>query len=101
MTRTSVTGAGRVKGRPRIVVVGDLLLDRDVVGRIDRIAPDAPVPVLDVTSVRETPGGAGLAALLVAASGATVTLITPVADDPAGALLRKMLGVHLEVLQLG
>ena len=48
----------------RLLVIGDTLLDRDVAGRVERVCPDAPVPVVDVADVRERPGGAGLAALL-------------------------------------
>jgi rfaE bifunctional protein nucleotidyltransferase chain/domain/rfaE bifunctional protein kinase chain/domain len=84
--------------RPRVVVVGDLLLDRDVDGTTERLCPDSVAPVLDVAAVRESPGGAGLAALLCAASGADVTLVAPVADDDAGRRLRELLragDVHL------
>ncbi len=86
---------------PHVVVVGDVLLDRDLIGTSERLAPDAPVPVLDVTNLRESPGGAGLAALLAARSGARVTLIAPIADDAAGAALRGLLDPHLEVIPLG
>jgi rfaE bifunctional protein nucleotidyltransferase chain/domain/rfaE bifunctional protein kinase chain/domain len=86
--------------RPRIAVLGDLLLDRDLTGRTDRISPDAPVPVLDVEDVAASPGGAGLVALL-AAEEADVTLVAPVADDEAGRRLRSELtaaGVELHAL---
>jgi len=75
----------------RLVVVGDVLLDRDVDGGVTRIAPDAPVPVLDETSARERPGGAGLAALIAARGGAKVALVTAVADDEAGARVVTLL----------
>ncbi|NAZ81363.1 adenylyltransferase/cytidyltransferase family protein [Kineococcus sp. R8] len=76
-----------------MVVVGDSVLDRDLLGRSQRLAPDAPVPVVDLTEVQESPGGAGLTALLVAAgggsgAGAETTLVTPLADDDAGRRLR-------------
>jgi D-beta-D-heptose 7-phosphate kinase/D-beta-D-heptose 1-phosphate adenosyltransferase len=83
-----------------VVVVGDVVLDREITGRADRICPDAPVPVLDVTSVRQSPGGAGLTALLVAAAGVRVTLVTPIADDDAGAALLSMLAAQLAVIRL-
>ncbi|PFG39942.1 rfaE bifunctional protein kinase chain/domain/rfaE bifunctional protein nucleotidyltransferase chain/domain [Georgenia soli] len=76
---------------PHVVVVGDVVLDRDVDGRVERLSPDAPVPVVDVSGVRESPGGAGLAALLCAAGGARVTLVAPVADDAPG----ERLAAHL------
>jgi bifunctional ADP-heptose synthase (sugar kinase/adenylyltransferase) len=46
-------------------VVGDLLLDREVLGAVDRMCPEAPVPVLDEVEILDRPGGAGLAALFV------------------------------------
>ena len=53
--------------RMSLVVVGDVLLDRDLDGRAERLAPDAPVPVVDEIVERPRPGGAGLAAALAAA----------------------------------
>ncbi len=88
-------------GPPHVVVVGDVVLDRDLVGTAERLAPDAPVPVLDVSSLRETPGGAGLAALLAAGSGARVTLVAPIADDDGGARLRALLEPHVELIAIG
>lgn len=76
--------------RPVIGVVGDVLLDRDVEGTVTRLCPDAPVPVVDVDAVRESPGGAGLAALLCAGS-ADVVLVAPLADDDGGHALRRQL----------
>jgi rfaE bifunctional protein nucleotidyltransferase chain/domain/rfaE bifunctional protein kinase chain/domain len=91
----------RADSTPRhVVVVGDVVLDREITGRTERICPDAPVPVLDVTSVREFPGAAGLTALLVAASGAKVTLVAPIADDDAGATLLSMLAAQMDVIRL-
>ncbi|MGY4642336.1 PfkB family carbohydrate kinase [Cellulomonas sp. URHB0016] len=87
--------------RPHVVVVGDLLLDRDVDGHSERLCPDAPAPVLDVTATSESPGGAGLAALLCAADGARVTLVAPVADDASGRLLTDALRSRVDVVGLG
>ncbi|HEX3002615.1 MAG TPA: PfkB family carbohydrate kinase [Angustibacter sp.] len=76
----------------RLLVIGDALLDRDVTGRVERVAPDAPVPVVDVRDVSERPGGAGLAALLAARTGVEVTLATGIGTDAAGDRLRALLG---------
>jgi D-beta-D-heptose 7-phosphate kinase / D-beta-D-heptose 1-phosphate adenosyltransferase len=85
-----------------VVVVGDTLLDRDVLGTVERLSPDAPVPVLDEGAVRSRPGGAGLAALLAARDGRPVTLVTALAGDAAGAELAAMLHAHgVEVIDLG
>ncbi|HYY12719.1 MAG TPA: PfkB family carbohydrate kinase, partial [Kineosporiaceae bacterium] len=75
----------------RVLVVGDALLDRDVLGTVDRVAPDAPVPVVEVERTRERPGGAGLAARLLAGRGAEVTLASCHGGDPAGQRLRELL----------
>ena len=84
----------------RIVVVGDVLLDRDIYGRTERDCPDAPVPVVDVESTHDSPGGAGLTALLCASSGARVTLVAPIAGDEAGARLAELLRPHVGLLPL-
>lgn len=89
--------------RPRVVVVGDAVLDRDLLGRSDRVAPDAPVPVVDVSGLDESPGGAGLTAMLVAGRART-SLVAPVADDDAGRRLREALETAadpVEVVALG
>jgi len=85
-----------------IVVVGDALLDRDVVGTVERLSPDAPVPVVDEDAVRSRPGGAGLAALLAATDGDDVTLVTALGDDAAGEEVRAMLAARgVDVVDLG
>ncbi|SDM59074.1 D-glycero-beta-D-manno-heptose 1-phosphate adenylyltransferase [Allokutzneria albata] len=74
-----------------LVVVGDTLLDVDLVGTVNRICPDAPAPVLDLADRNYRPGGAGLAALLAARDGTNVTLVTALAEDDAGQRLRDEL----------
>jgi D-beta-D-heptose 7-phosphate kinase/D-beta-D-heptose 1-phosphate adenosyltransferase len=69
----------------RIVVVGDALLDRDVDGPAERLAPDAPVPVIRQPVMRSRAGGAALAATFAARDGVDVTLVTALGDDDAGA----------------
>jgi bifunctional ADP-heptose synthase (sugar kinase/adenylyltransferase) len=51
-----------------LVVVGDALLDVDLVGTASRLTPDAPVPVVEDVERRERPGGAALAAVVAAAA---------------------------------
>jgi D-beta-D-heptose 7-phosphate kinase / D-beta-D-heptose 1-phosphate adenosyltransferase len=65
-----------------IAVVGDLIVDRDVVGSVDRVAPDAPVPIVEHRLERVRPGGAGLAASL-AAVDADVVFVTAASDAEA------------------
>jgi rfaE bifunctional protein nucleotidyltransferase chain/domain/rfaE bifunctional protein kinase chain/domain len=85
------------------VVVGDALLDRDLEGRAGRLAPDAPVPVVDDPAERRRPGGAALAATLAARlDGRAVVLVTALAADKAGAALRELLELAgVEVVDLG
>lgn len=74
--------------RPRLTIVGDVLLDRDLTGSVERISPDAPVPVVDVDRERFRPGGAGLAAWLAASDpDVEVTVVTAVAEDDAASVI--------------
>ncbi|MGD9483255.1 D-glycero-beta-D-manno-heptose 1-phosphate adenylyltransferase [Streptomyces sp. TRM70308] len=83
-----------------LVVVGDALLDRDLTGTADRLAPDAPVPVVDGCEERLRPGGAALAAYLAALSGREVTLVTAVGGDAASARLLELLAPWVTVVPL-
>lgn len=80
-----------------LVVIGDVLLDVDIVGSSSRLCPDAPVPVVEQAEERPRPGGAGMAALLAAAEGRDVVLVTALADDDPGRRLRAMLERHVDV----
>lgn len=71
-----------------VVVVGDTLLDRDVIGSVSRLCPDAIAPVVDVRHEQMRPGGAGLAALLSADSADDVILVTALGSDAGAATLR-------------
>jgi D-beta-D-heptose 7-phosphate kinase / D-beta-D-heptose 1-phosphate adenosyltransferase len=78
---------------PPLVVVGDALLDRDLDGRAERLAPDAPVPVVDDPAEHARPGGAALAATLATLlDGREVVLVTALAGDEGGSVLRGLLG---------
>jgi len=74
-----------------ILVVGDSMLDRYWEGRVDRLSPEAPVPILRVTSESSRVGGAGNVALNIAALGAPVSLLTLVGADEAGDVLSGLL----------
>lgn len=94
---------GTTPSNPRravLVVVGDSLLDVDLEGSSDRLAPDAPVPVVDVVREWQRPGGAGLAALLAARSGHEVVLVTAIGADESADRLRTLLGGLVEVVAL-
>jgi D-beta-D-heptose 7-phosphate kinase / D-beta-D-heptose 1-phosphate adenosyltransferase len=68
----------------RIVCVGDLMLDRYIYGEVERISPEAPIPVIRVTRETAMLGGAGNVVRNVAALGAQVSLIAIIGDDEAG-----------------
>ncbi len=80
--------------RARVLVVGDAMLDRYWFGAVDRISPEAPVPVVRVTREEERLGGAANVALNVKTLGAQATLLTVVGDDEPARKLRQLLAQH-------
>jgi D-beta-D-heptose 7-phosphate kinase/D-beta-D-heptose 1-phosphate adenosyltransferase len=74
-----------------VVVLGDLMLDRFIWGRVSRISPEAPVPVVEVTSESVLLGGAGNVFLNLQSLGASVSLCGVVGDDAPGAALLDLL----------
>jgi len=81
-----------------ILVVGDLMLDRYLTGSVDRISPEAPVPVVRVEGESLAVGGAGNVAANVVALGASCQVVGCVGDDAEGTLLRgelERLGVDV------
>jgi D-glycero-beta-D-manno-heptose-7-phosphate kinase len=75
----------------RVLVVGDAMLDRYWFGHVDRISPEAPVPVVRVTREENRVGGAANVAMNVKTLGAQCTLLTVVGDDVPGRTLRELL----------
>ncbi|MGB8852074.1 MAG: D-glycero-beta-D-manno-heptose 1-phosphate adenylyltransferase [Pirellulales bacterium] len=76
---------------PKILLVGDVMLDRYFAGSVDRISPEAPVPVLHVRRSFNRPGGAANVAVNVAAMGGITTVVGAIGDDEAGRCLRAVL----------
>lgn len=77
--------------RARVLVVGDAMLDRYFFGDVERISPEAPVPVVRVTREEARLGGAANVALNVKSLGANVTLITVVGNDEPAVRLQGLL----------
>ncbi len=77
--------------RPKILVVGDVILDEYVTGAVGRISPEAPVPVLESTTVVKSPGGAANVAANLAALGCDVLLVGVVGVDAPGDALTGLL----------
>ena len=75
----------------RILVVGDVMLDRYWFGEVSRISPEAPVPVVKITSSEERPGGAANVARNCADLGAATSLLSVVGIDEAGAALKRLM----------
>ncbi len=78
----------------RILVIGDVMLDRYVWGDATRISPEAPVPVIDVDRETWTAGGAGNVGLNIAALGARCTVVGYYGNDDAGHKLHATLASH-------
>ena len=85
----------------RVLVVGDAMLDRYWFGSVERISPEAPVPVVRVEREEERLGGAANVALNVQALGAQATLLTVVGDDEPARRLEALLGAHGVATLLG
>jgi rfaE bifunctional protein kinase chain/domain len=72
-------------------VIGDVMLDTYLWGRVDRISPEAPVPVVELLRKDHRIGGAGNVALNLAALGARVSVLSVIGTDEDGSRLRQML----------
>ena len=81
---------GRV-AKSRVLVVGDVMLDRYWFGDVERISPEAPVPVVRIARTEERPGGAANVARNAAALGAHAALLSVTGNDEAGRSLAKLL----------
>lgn len=80
----------RMAGR-RVVVIGDVMIDEWIWGRVSRISPEAPVPVVAVNNHSFTLGGSGNVASNLRALGARVSVVGVVGNDPEGARVRGLL----------
>jgi rfaE bifunctional protein kinase chain/domain len=81
----------------KVLVIGDVMLDAYWNGRVERVSPEAPVPVVDVSSREYRPGGAANVALNLKALGASVYLYGLTGSDPAAETLKSVLNqAHIE-----
>lgn len=74
-----------------VLVVGDTMVDKFIWGKVSRISPEAPVPVVEVSNETETLGGAGNVASNITSLGATSYLVTVIGDDNDGKNMKDML----------
>ena len=77
--------------RTRVLIVGDVMLDRYWFGDVERISPEAPVPVVKIARAEERPGGAANVARNAAALGAKLTLLSVTGADEPGETLERLL----------
>ena len=87
-----LTDAIRRLARTSVLVVGDVMLDRYVYGVVNRISPEAPIPILSVERDVAMPGGAGNVVRNLTALGAAVAFVSVVGDDQAGSDLTGLIG---------
>jgi len=92
LTRDRLLSLLDTASRRRVAVIGDAMLDVYLRGDVDRISPEAPVPVVRVRDRRYALGGAANVAQNVRAVGAAVDLIAAIGDDAGGRQLCAMLG---------
>src|SRR5699024_1084032 len=83
-----------------VLVIGDVMLDRYLYGTVNRVSPEAPVPVLDYTRTEEKLGGAGNVALNFKQIGVHVDLVSVVGTDPEGKTLLKIMAENGIATQL-
>lgn len=91
LSRQRLTALLHAAGRLRIAIVGDAMLDVYLRGDVDRISPEAPVPVVRVRERKLALGGAANVAHNVTALGARCSLVAIVGTDDTGRVLRRML----------
>src|SRR4026209_1975717 len=91
VSRKRVDAILKSAARGRILVVGDVMLDQFLWGRVARISPEAPVPVVDFVRESYMPGGAANVARNLSALNVTTQLCGPLGNDEANAKLREIL----------
>lgn len=78
-------------GQKKVLVVGDVMLDRYWFGDVNRISPEAPVPIAKINKIEDRPGGAANVARNIASLGGNVTLLSVVGVDEPSIALEKLL----------
>lgn len=84
---------GKIKDK-KAIVVGDVMIDSYMIGRVDRISPEAPVPVVSVSERKYRLGGAANVALNMSEFGACVYLCSVIGNDAEGKIFRELLHQH-------
>ena len=77
--------------KQEVLVIGDLILDRFILGKVNRISPEAPVPIVRMTGENFSPGGAGNVAVNITSLGAKCKFIGIIGNDQEGKFLKVLL----------
>ena len=93
-TNTAIQEIFEAIARLKVMVVGDVMVDKYIFGHTNRLSPEAPVPVVDVYRRENRLGGAANVALNLQALGATPLLVSVVGDDEDGYLFKELLQTH-------
>ena len=78
--------------RMKVLVIGDAMIDTYLWGKVERISPEAPIPIVSVTKRESRLGGAANVSLNIQALGATPVLFSVIGNDENGRKFRKFLG---------
>lgn len=92
--RAKIFGILEKFNQQEIAVIGDLMLDRYIFGKVERISPEAPVPVVNVTHETKVPGGAANVALNLVKMSAASNLSGVIGHDEDGKELKRLLNLH-------
>lgn len=79
------------KNQAKVLVVGDVMLDRYWFGDVNRISPEAPIPIAKINTIDDRPGGAANVARNIASLNGNVTLLSVVGNDEASLILESLL----------
>ena len=93
-TTSDLVSAVARLAQARVLCVGDLMLDRYVYGHVDRVSPEAPIPVVTVEREIAILGGAGNVVRNLVALGAETCFISVIGDDPAGREVTQLVGAE-------
>ncbi len=97
MDATTAANALVALQKTRILVIGDVMLDRFIDGSVSRISPEAPVPILEKSRETQMPGGAANVAGNLASIGCDVRLVSVTGDDAQGRSVAALLGSNMAI----
>ncbi len=91
MTYNQITKSFKLFETKKILIVGDVMIDSYIIGTVERISPEAPVPVVSIKKTNSRPGGAANVALNIKSMGGNPVICSVIGDDEKGELLLRLL----------